>query len=261
ALTQVSRINKVLFEDLQMAKLIQTNILSEEYKIRKNLEFEVLYEPMMEVGGDIYDIFELSHNYYRIFVADATGHGIQAALTTMIIKGEYDKIKKTEGLPYIILAIFNNIFTKKYLNLNVFFTCIVMDIDLNRNKILYSTAGQPDQYLLHQGKLEVIPGGGKMIGILENMKFLERETAFVPGDKLLLFSDGLFEQFSQGKEELGEGRFSQLVENRIQEKIGTLVPHLLEDVKDWIGGGEVNDDICVVGIEYPPKKKKSIYAS
>ncbi|PKL11423.1 MAG: hypothetical protein CVV50_05730, partial [Spirochaetae bacterium HGW-Spirochaetae-6] len=73
---------KIIDDDLQMASRIQKNIISYEYEHYEDLDIFVKYLPQMEVGGDIYDINKLGDGKYRIFLADATGHGVQAALTT-----------------------------------------------------------------------------------------------------------------------------------------------------------------------------------
>ncbi|EMG22411.1 stage II sporulation protein E domain protein [Leptospira interrogans serovar Copenhageni str. LT2050] len=55
----------------------------------------------MEVGGDLYDLFEIRPGVLRVFIADATGHGIQAALLTMTLKGILESIKKKIRIPEV----------------------------------------------------------------------------------------------------------------------------------------------------------------
>lgn len=239
----------IISKDLLMAKKIQMNLFSKEYENIKDLGIEVLFQPMIEVGGDIYDIYKLKNQYYRIFIADATGHGVQGALTTMIIKTEYDKIKTLNISTDKVLTIFNNEFIFRYFQLCVFFTCMVIDIDLTKNKIDYSNAGNPNQYLIVNGQLNDIHVGGKMIGVRDNVEYEKRSVDFNPGNKLLLFTDGAFEQFSD-KEELGEEGLESIIEKYKEQTIPLLVQNMMNEINQFRGNTPLNDDITIIGIEY-----------
>jgi sigma-B regulation protein RsbU (phosphoserine phosphatase) len=241
----------IIKKDLFLAKQIQTNFLSSNYTSINELEFKVYFKPMMEVGGDIYDIFELNPGYYRIFIADATGHGIQAALITMIIKSEYEKIKSFELNPEMILKIFNSVFMENYYSLNVFFSCIILDIDTNNDEIKYSSAGHPDQYFINNTEITVLQTGGRLIGVLPGIDYESINVKIEKGSKLIMFTDGVFEEFSQIKmEELGETRFLEILKNNRTKPVSELIDHVILKVNEWIGANAVNDDITLIGIEY-----------
>ncbi|HNM06274.1 MAG TPA: GAF domain-containing protein, partial [Leptospiraceae bacterium] len=96
------RLNSIIREiksDMRLAKKIQTKLLPESGIQFQGIQCEIVYAPMFEIGGDIYDIFQIRDGLIRVFLADATGHGIQAALMTTLIKGEFDKIKKLYSSP------------------------------------------------------------------------------------------------------------------------------------------------------------------
>jgi len=80
--------NNKIFRDLKLAKKIQENMINFQKDVFPAINIEVFFNPLNEVGGDIFDIYKRNEKNYRIFLADATGHGIQAALMTMIIKSE-----------------------------------------------------------------------------------------------------------------------------------------------------------------------------
>lgn len=80
-------------EELNLAKKLQTEILPDIPSFA-GIKIHSTYLPMMEVGGDLYDLFEIRPGVLRVFIADATGHGIQAALLTMTLKGILESIKK-----------------------------------------------------------------------------------------------------------------------------------------------------------------------
>ena len=73
---------------------------------------------------------------------------------------------------------------------------------------------------------------------------------FEKGDKLLLFSDGLFEQFNEKEEELGEETLFRVVKKYRNKPIAEFVSLTVSEVKKWTGEEELSDDITVIGIEY-----------
>ena len=66
---------------------------------RRALRIRALYPPADLVGGDIYDVCEVGDGHYRIFVADTTGHGVQASLRTMVLKNEIHRLKLDAATP------------------------------------------------------------------------------------------------------------------------------------------------------------------
>lgn len=246
---ELSEAYKTIKEDLNLAKRIQTNLLPHEHHRYPDLDFAVHFQPMIEVGGDIYHIYRLKDNYYRIFIADATGHGIQAALTTTIVITEYDKIKNFPNTPDKVLNYLNSHFVKTYYNLMVFFTCAIVDIDLSKNKIYVSSAGHPDLLWISGNDVTPIRVKGKMIGITENTEYSLYSQDILPQDKILLFTDGLFEEFDQDGNELGEQGILEKTNEYKSFHIKELCSQLSVFLNDWLGEMPVNDDITLIGIE------------
>ncbi len=252
--TEKALAEKMITKDLQLARNIQKSVISNDLNAIDDIKIHVCFQPMIEVGGDIYDIFKLKDKVYRIFIADATGHGIQASLTTMLIKAEYDKIKIFEISPNIVLKIFNNVFCDNYHTLNVFFTCAILDIDLERNEIRYSSAGNPRQFLIRDNLLFNLSSSGTMVGVLKNMEYQIVTAEFVPGSKILLFTDGIFEEFSEDEVMYDLDKLFSAIEKSRTKPVSDIVNNIMSDVKQWMGNTPVNDDITLIGIEY---KKKS----
>ena len=237
----------IIKKDLKLAWRIQNNFISKDYKNYKELDVEVYFSPMIEVGGDIYDIFKVKEGVFRVFIGDATGHGIQAALTTMIIKSEYDKIKIIKLPPNELLRIFNNVFMKNYYHLTVFFTCVIVDIDLNNKEISFASAGHPDQYLISGGKLNKVQAGGSMIGLFENAEFENKKIKISGDEKIILFTDGLFEEFNHDGEEYGEKRLEERLLNSIDVELPEIINSTVSDMRSFCK--EINDDITFMGIK------------
>lgn len=243
-----------LKRDISVAKKIQTSLMKKNFSHIKNLTFSVNYIPLDEVGGDIYDISELNHKCIRIFLADATGHGVQAALITMAIKSEYESFKHSTSSPKKLLRNLNNDFVQKFGAIHSFFSCIVVDIYPEKNRIIYASAGHPDQIIQRKDwTLDIISRTGKIMGIMKDAEFEEVELRFESGDKLFLFTDGLFEEFNSDKEEFGEKQILNSIKEYSDRDLKDLFSEIMKNLNDFLDNSSRQDDITFIGVEYDRK--------
>lgn len=236
-------------KDLNLAKMIQDRTLPKNIASIRQKKFYIIYRPLIEIGGDYYDIFERENGIIRIFLADATGHGIGAALITMLIRSEYEKWKSTHDRPESILKELNESFISRYSELNMFFTGIILDLDVDHHSLTYSSAGHPDQFLLRENSVEVIERTDRAVGLKGSHSFSSRKKKYDFNDRILLFTDGIFEEFNLHKEEYGETRLRNKVAEKINYSLKEIISDIDLDIKNFLGNSEVNDDITVIGIE------------
>lgn len=240
----------IIKQDLHVAHNIQMNTVKIAPSILKELTIYSYYHPMTEVGGDFFDVIKLKESYYRIFIADATGHGVQAAMITMAIKGLYDNIKIFELDPGSLLSILNNEYIKRYYSLKSFFTCSIVDIDLKNNKLLYAAAGHPPIVFFKDSKMLLLKERGKLIGVLENLEYKFSEIEIKNGDRLFLYTDGATEEFNSLNEEYGEDRLYLNLEANINKPLQDVIEIVMSDLNSFLGVVEKQDDITFIGIEY-----------
>lgn len=236
-------------QDLDMAARVQRNILTQksEFRTLSAVSIDVRYEPLNgKVSGDYYNIAPLEGGGTSILIADATGHGVQAAMSTMQIdllcKESYEIKFPDERLEYI------NYRFAADLGGNNFFTCFLVHI--LEDRIQYAAAGHPSQYLLQATSKQLVKlkPEGDMIGMNPQSRYTLREHPIAPGDILFLFSDGIYEEFNEDYEEFGEDRLLQLF--REQAKAATsmtaLIDGVMAGVRAFRAGNTVNDDITLV---------------
>lgn len=241
---------KSIQQDLFYAKRIQNNSLVIDYSEIKGLEIIPYYSAMVEVGGDFYGVSVPVKDKYRVFLADVTGHGIQAALITMAVKGIYDNIKNFDLPPSHALDIFNNEFLEKYQSLNSLLTCIFLDINPSTKTICYASAGHPSCVLLRNGKIELLEKTGRMVGITKNNKYKDIEKDFLLGDRIFLFSDGIYEQYNSKMEEFGEDKLYSLIANTRNLPLRDSINKIITSLNEFLNNTEKQDDITIIGIEY-----------
>jgi serine phosphatase RsbU (regulator of sigma subunit) len=241
---------KELNKDLSLARKIQIKLLPLNVNYIEPFQIYSKYNPKDEVGGDIFDITKLENNKLRIMLADATGHGIQAALITMLIKSEYESIKGACSNPITVVEVLNYIFFTKYYQLNCIFSLIVVDLDPENEELTYCSAGHPDQILIQKNNLEVLKGTGKIIGVYENSVFNQLTYSFSNTDKLLLFTDGIYEEFNEKEEEYGEERLILYIQNNFHKQMSEFVDGIIESITKFINNKNIHDDITIIGIDY-----------
>ncbi len=241
-------------KELDVAQIVQSAILTGiiDYQNLDNLLIDIQYIPMnKKVSGDYYNIAKMNNGEISLFIADASGHGIQAALSTMQIdilnKESFDLKYPHERLEYINMMLENigsrNFFTGFLLN---FFP----------EKIFYSSAGHPTQYLIKKDGKEIIElkTGGKPIGIFENIKYETSTKHIEDGDVIILFTDGIYEVFNPQGEELGDIRFLNLLKEFANQGITDKTPNeigntILKEIYNFTGAKEQNDDITLIIIK------------
>ncbi len=240
--------DKILSLDLSMAKKIQTGYIQCDLEKIPEIDIALHFQPMIEVGGDIFDIFKFKENYYRILIADATGHGIQAALITMLIKSEYDKIKIFDLSAETVIQVFNQAFMDYYSQLNMYFSCALVDIDLENNVLYYSSAGHPDQFLVTPEQLITLQSGGTILGISEKSHYELMQINLPDEWKIVLFTDGLFEEFDEPDKDKGELYLKTIIEEHSQMDVHNLAESIISKVNDWRQNHLPQDDITLLVI-------------
>lgn len=196
-------------EELRMALKIQQEFLPKQLPTCDALNFDVLWRPAGYVSGDIYNVERLDEDHYGIFIADAVGHGVPAALMTIYIKQAVHTRKLTPGIapgyrlvpPGQAIAGLNKAMIEQDAGAASLGTAIYGVLDTRTNKLTIARAGHPAPLLLRaNGETEMIEPDGAMLGIFPEEEFQNLTIQLEKGDRLLLYSDG----FEVAFEDTGE---------------------------------------------------------
>ncbi len=245
---ELARTLKTLSDDLDLARKVQASVLNRECPRCNELQTAVYFEPMIQIGGDIYDIIQRKRGVHRIFLADATGHGVQAALTTMIIKNEYDRLSELDAPVDEILRRLNAAYRARYGKLNAYFTAVLADIDAVEGRVSIACGGHPDQVFVHAGKGRSINARGTVLGAFDAARYHTETFAMQAGDTLVLFSDGLDETQNAAGELYGIDRVQAFAERNAALHAEQMVHALAADARDFRGNAPVTDDLTIVAL-------------
>lgn len=254
-------------KDMAQASLVQQSTLTKTDWAGHfgYMDVDVQYLPMNgKTSGDYYNIQKTDSAFGQclaVLIADATGHGIQAALSTMqidIINRESLWIQfPHERLAFINRALMERVTTKN------FFTGF--EAFIYGDKIVFAGAGHPFQIIVKTARKEIVrmKPEGKPLGIFGNLDYKMQIENLEPGDVLLFYTDGLIEEFNRNEEEFGEenlvlflkevffGEGSRLLNAPAAEITRTL----LQNIESYCKGIKFNDDITVICVRITDEKR------
>ena len=237
-------------DDLMQAQAFQRRLLA-SLPEPGALRFAVAYEPVELVGGDIYDVCEIAPGHFRVFMADTTGHGVQASLRTIVLKAEYDRVKANAEGPGALLGIVNASLCATFPALEMRCSAVCFDVRVNADggaELVYANAAHPPLIHLSGSEAHDVYLRSPFLGMMPIDAFDEERIDLAPGDRLVAFTDGIAEQENDAGEAYGLGRLRSAVANR-ESTLAEVVAHLVADVHAFSGGREPSDDRAVIAIE------------
>jgi serine phosphatase RsbU (regulator of sigma subunit) len=249
----------LLHEDLLEAQAFQQRILP-KLPSGGAVRFRALYRPADLVGGDIYDIWEVAPGHYRVFVADTTGHGVQASLRTMVLKTEYDRAKVLPGGPARVLADLNRKIATVYPDLEMRCSACCFDVVADGEggaEVVSSNAAHPPLLRVGRGKVDEIYNVGTFLGVSEEATFQETTTHLAPGERLLAYTDGLCEQEDDTGKAFGLERVSELLVTYALDAEG-IVQLLNTEITAFSRGRPLADDLLLVCIECAGDRRSKV---
>ncbi|MEM9419148.1 MAG: PP2C family protein-serine/threonine phosphatase [Planctomycetota bacterium] len=198
-------------EELRMAVKIQREFLPKQLPDLEGVGFDVMWRPASYVSGDIYDVERLDEHHVGVFIADAVGHGVPAALVSIFIKQSIQTRQITPGIgpgyrilpPGEALSTLNKAMIELDAGSASLGTAAYGVIDTRTQRLTIARAGHPAPLLLRgDGQTQWLEPDGAMLGIFEEEVFEELVIDLEDNDRFLLYSDG-FEVAFPGRGDKG----------------------------------------------------------
>lgn len=186
-----------LDEQIQLASQIQRAMLPDPATAPLGVTLRSLFRPVDRVSGDIYDVVRLDESHVGVSIADATGHGVPAALLTVFIKRAF-KAKETFNGSYRLLrpaetlGRLNRELREMRMRQCPYITALHAVYDEIARRLTFARGGLPYPVLIPAGgSARQLCSHGALLGALPDDHFEEIEIDLNPGDRLLFFTDGL----------------------------------------------------------------------
>ena len=189
-------------EEMRIAALLQREFVPDDLEPVHGVRFNSLFRPAGYVSGDIYDLVQLDEDHVGVFIADAVGHGVPAALMTIVIKRALVTSVPDPGLPSgkrIVppneaLFRLNNEMARQASNRRGFPSACYAVVNCRTRRVSLARAGHPFAMVVNpNGTCRWIKPQGTLLGIFPNQQYELADWTLEPGERLLIYSDG-FEQ-------------------------------------------------------------------
>ena len=182
---------KNLERDLAAARSTQQSLIPQKPLSLPGWDIAAFYQPVIQVGGDIYGWLRMADKRMLFWIADATGHGASAALLTTLVKLLFVHGSAEHNQPVGIMEAVNNDFRSTF-GARSFMTAMCVALDPKTGQASVVGAGHPPLLVARNGgRTEAIPSSAPPLGILERSTFLETKIELKPGEAFFLYTDGL----------------------------------------------------------------------
>ncbi len=190
---QVELVQKERMErEMELARGVQQSVLPKTFPEIPGYRFAALNEPARQVGGDFYDVIDLGDGRFGVAIADVSDKGIPAALFMALTRSLLHAEARRERSPQVVAANVNQLL-RELGEPDMFVTVFYGVIERETGQMIYTRAGHDNPLLLRDGQALELHGSGVVLGILgqEDLHLSEETLTLRPGDRLVLYTDGL----------------------------------------------------------------------
>ena len=245
-LVEVEQSEKLMELELSQASEIQETLLPKEAPTYEGYDLGGHNLPCRTVGGDYYDFVPYSDGRVALVVGDVSGKGLPAALLMSSLQARVQMLRESSPDPASAVTLLNRNLAERC-PIGKFVTFFYALLDPETGVLEYSNAGHNYPLLLRaDGSLELLSGGGMVLGLFPMAHYELRKTTLNPGDLLALYSDGVTEACNSLGEEFGEDGLAKFLSERRSEPCHGLVKSLVEQVREWHGSAAFTDDFTIV---------------
>jgi serine phosphatase RsbU (regulator of sigma subunit) len=240
---------KRLEQELAIGRKIQRSLLPATSPQVKGWQFSDTYLPAKQVGGDLYDYFELPYGEKRlgIVIGDVADKGVPAALFMATSRTLIRSVALADLTPASTLAEANRLIQQDSPS-ELFLSAFYGILDTGSGKLLYANAGQNPPLLFHQatGEIEELEARGILLCVLDDISLEERSVDVARGDVLVFYTDGVVEAMNSKDEEFDLARLQQVVKANARGSAAHILDAIVEAIGEFCECVEHTDDITLV---------------
>jgi phosphoserine phosphatase RsbU/P len=245
--------------ELLTAKIVYSTLFPAPHAKLGPVEISGFYQPASECGGDWWFYHE-TDEAVTLFIGDATGHGVPAALLTSaahaacFVAGQSGTLTPGQYLSVINDAIYSAAKGK------LMMTFIVAQIEKATGVLKYSLASHEPAMLLRATAKDIkresfehlIEPNNRRLGESLGEKFSEGKIQLSTGDRLFLYTDGVYDIQSPAGRELGERRMLKILSSAFSKSSGTQasLKSFVQEIKEWRMDSDLRDDVTAVIVKY-----------
>lgn len=243
---QLSDVLDRLEKDIKKARITQTTLIPASYIQSEHYQMYSYYKPMIEVGGDFFSYFDGAGKTDILF-GDVSGHGISSAMVSCMAvlcfqTMPHDKPEIAQELAYLHKTLFGYV-------VGHYITGVYLRFDSQTFTLHYAYAAHHNIILIRNQELITLDGRGTALILMEDFITTSYSVSLEKGDRLFLFSDGLFEIFNLENEFYGIEKFLEGVKGKINLRGKEFLNAVSEQAMEY-SHHIVKDDMTMLLIEF-----------
>ncbi len=247
--TQLEKRQMEIEAELSLAARVQQS-LAPQSLVWNDVSVETYYSPAHTIGGDFGVVFPHSDEILTILMCDVSGHGIGSALMANRIYSETVHQLERKAEPGTMLRRIHDFVHDRIATDGFFFTMAAVRLSMRGRRATFAAAGHPPALLLSNGSIRRLNSQNGILGCLSETTPSESadEIDLEPGDRLILYTDGLVEVFNHHDDMLDVEGFEQLVLDSAKLPLPEMRQAVLDGVAAW-RHGPLADDVSLVIVE------------
>jgi sigma-B regulation protein RsbU (phosphoserine phosphatase) len=233
-------------QELDRAREIQQSLLPKDIPQLPGFEVATAWRPARVVSGDYFDVLRLGENRLAICIADVVGKGVSAALLMANVQAAVRAFARASESSAWVCSSVNSVLCEN-IGTGKFVTFFYGVLDADKRTFQYCNAGHPSAILVSSDSIRRLPAGGAVLGVFPNWKYEDSVVGLNPGDRLLLFTDGITEASGSEGQEFGEDKLAALAKANHASSASELNSRVLAQVTDFCRG-QFQDDATLLVI-------------
>ena len=233
-------------QELNLARRIQRSFLLSSFPRRPQIEIHAVNLSSREVSGDFYDVVPVGDEGVLLAIADVSGKGVPAALLSSMLQASMRTQAGTGPSVSAMMTRINALVCQRPTT-GQFATFFLAWVDERSMRMRFTNAGHNFPLLLRDGTRRTLETGGTVVGMTEDLPWHEEEIPLAPGDRVVMYTDGVTEAMNADGEMYGEERLYAVLD-AMPEALAAdaMVDHIHGALRDFLGEMEPGDDVTLM---------------
>ena len=257
-----------LEQDLSAAAEIQKNLLPNNVNYGEVLDVAWRFQPCDKIGGDIFNIIQLDADHWAFYIIDVAGHGVPSAMVAvtvyqylqpgsgnLMLRPEEARYTQKIKPPAQVLKFLDREYPfERFSN---FFTMNYVVINIRSGTLTSSSAGHPPPIIMRSdGTLVPLTKGGRPIGTIdlrlaadEPIVYEEQQEQIGLEDKLVFYTDGVYEYQNEQGDFYGNARFREQLKGKKDRPVADMIAASFESLMEFGKTASPKDDVSLMGVQ------------
>ncbi len=232
-------------QDLQAARELQTAMLPTEAPDIRGLEIAFGYRPARIVGGDLYHFFEYGDDNALITIGDVSGKGVAAALYGALASGLLRTLVPTRRDPALLLRMLNQALMQRKVE-GRFVALLVLLWQAGTRQLTMANSGALPPMICRDGEIIHPKVEGVPLGLLPDREYDKLMFQTLPGDLVVLYSDGITDQLNTADEDYGRRRLAEVLKGACHGSPQSVIDAIFADLDRFSESRTTFDDQTLV---------------